>query len=70
MKPFFMAYTRNHMAKLLVSEGLVDKFIRSHTDNICLTVPYDFSHLPYYLGAEDKTTELISWSTVNKYEKQ
>jgi hypothetical protein len=69
MKPFFMAYTRNFMAKLLISENLVDKFIRSHTDNITLSVPHDFSHLSYYPKSEDKTSGLITWSNANKYTK-
>lgn len=69
LKPFFTSFARNYMAKLLISEGLIDNFIRSHTDNIVLNIPHDFTHLPYYPKAEDKTTGLITWSNVNKYEK-
>jgi hypothetical protein len=67
MKPFFMSYSRIHMAKLLISENLVDKFIRSHTDNIVLTEPHDFSHLKYFPKVEDKTSGLIIWQNANKY---
>jgi hypothetical protein len=67
MKPFFMAFTRNHMANLLLSENIIDKFIRSHTDNIVLTEPHDFTHLPYYPLTEDKTSGDIKWLNPHEY---
>jgi len=69
LKPFFTSYARNYMVNLLISENLISKYIRSHTDSIVLTVPHDFTHLEYYPIAEDKTTGLITWSNVNKYLK-
>ena len=68
LKPFFTSFARNYMVKLLISEGLINNFIRSHTDNIVLNVPHDFTHLPYYPKYEEKSTGLITWSNVNKYE--
>jgi hypothetical protein len=67
MKPFFMAFTRNHMYNLLISEGLVNKFIRSHTDNIVLTEPHDFTHLSYFPKIEGKTSGDIIWLNAHEY---
>jgi hypothetical protein len=67
MKPFFMAFTRNHMSNLLLTEGILDKFIRSHTDNICLTEPHDFTHLTYYPKVENKTSGNIIWRNAQDY---
>ena len=57
------------MSNLILSENLLDCLIRTHTDNITLTRPHNFTHLKYYPLPEDKTTGLITWSNVNRYEK-
>lgn len=69
LKPFFTSYTRNYMSNLILDENLLDCLIRTHTDNITLTRPHNFTHLKYYPLPEDKTTGLITWSNVNRYEK-
>jgi hypothetical protein len=67
MKPFFMSYSRIHMAKLLISENLVDKFIRAQTDSIVLSEPHDFSHLSYYPKPEGKSSGNVIWQNANQY---
>ncbi len=69
LKPFFTSYTRNYKSNLILDENLLDCLIRTHTDNITLTRPHNFTHLKYYPLPEDKTSGLITWSNVNRYEK-
>ncbi len=70
LKPFFVSYCRTFMGSLILSENILDKVIRSHTDNITLTEEHDFTHLPYYPKPEEKTTGNITWRNVNNYEKE
>lgn len=69
LKPFFVAFCRAHVGDLIISEDLVEKVIRIHTDSVCLIAPHDFTHLFYYPIPEDKTTGNIVWENVNKYTK-
>ena len=70
LKPFFTSYCRTFMASLILSENVLEKVIRIHTDSVCLTTEHNFTHLPYYPVVELKTTGLINWKNVNKYEKE
>jgi hypothetical protein len=69
LKAFFTSFCRAHVGDLVMSEDLVDKVIRIHTDGLVFTEPHDFTHLFYYPITEDKTTGNIIWHNVNKYEK-
>ncbi len=70
LKPFFTSHARLFMINLVLSEDLLPNLIRTHTDNITLNKPHDFTHLPYHPILEDKTTGLILWKNVNNYQKE
>ncbi|MEN9946856.1 MAG: hypothetical protein RLZZ293_1242 [Pseudomonadota bacterium] len=69
LKPFFVSFCRVHIGDLIIQEELVNKVIRIHTDGLVFTEPHDFTHLFYYPIPEDKSTGLIKWENVNRYEK-
>ena len=62
LKSFFVSFCRVHIGDLVISEDLVEKVIRIHTDGLV------FTHLFYYPIPEDKTTGEIVWENVNKYD--
>ena len=64
LKPFFVSFCRAHIGDLIISEELVEKVVRIHTDGIVFTEPHDFTHLFYYPIPEDKTTGNIIWYNV------
>lgn len=69
LKSFFVSFCRAHVGDLVISEDLINKVIRIHTDGLVFTEPHDFTHLFYYPIPEDKTTGEIVWENVNRYTK-
>jgi hypothetical protein len=70
LKPFILSLSRFVVGNTIIKNGLIDKVIRVHTDGIVLNKPFDFSKFEV-LGLipipEKKTTGLITWFNVNKY---
>ncbi len=67
LKSWITAHRRNLLGETALKVGL-DKVIRLHTDNLCLTEPFDFQDKNFI--PEDKTTGLIKWKNVNAYKKK
>jgi hypothetical protein len=66
MKPFLTAKCRSNMRRLALN--MPDNVIRIQTDNVTFDKP--FNKEVKRLIQEDKTTGIIIWKNVNKYEKQ
>jgi len=66
LKPWIVAHGRNIIGDMALKVGL-EHVVRVHTDNICLTKPYDFQDVNFV--AEDKSTGMILWENCNVYHK-
>lgn len=67
LKAFVLSVARNVVGELILKHNLVDNVIRLHTDGIVLNKQHDFTKEKYYPLPETKTTGLIYWENVNKY---
>ena len=52
-----------------MTENILDKVVRIHTDGIVLNKEHDFTHIKYHPTPEDKTTGKMIFKNVINYEK-
>jgi|GEM_PF-4658370 len=72
LKPYLLALSRNVVGMLILRNNLASDVLRIQTDGFVLIKPYNNAkHKMCGLSPveEDKTTGLILWSNVNKYER-
>jgi hypothetical protein len=68
LKAFLLDYSRNVMGEIIMTNNLLDKVIRVHTDNITLEDEFEFTG-DFIPIPEDKTTGFIYWHNANDYHK-
>lgn len=61
IKPFLSSFARINMARLILSENLIDCSVRIHTDCVVLSREHDFTHLEYYPKFENKSSGVLTW---------
>lgn len=70
IKSFLIASVRLYMTRIILDNNIDNNVVRLCTDGIVLNKPFDFKKnilYQYVPTLEDKTTGLIKWYHVNKY---